>query len=104
MLKTLKSLVGLGPKVDFVELKKQGAQIVDVRTPEEFRSGHIKGSHNIPVNALQRQLSKLKKDKPIITCCRSGVRSASARQILLSHGFTNVHNGGGWQDLQRKLK
>jgi rhodanese-related sulfurtransferase len=104
MLKTLKSLVGLGPKADFAELVKQGAQIIDVRTPEEFKGGHIKGSHNIPVNVLQRHLSKLSKDKPVITCCRSGVRSASALGILKSNGFTEVYNGGGWDDLQRKIQ
>ncbi len=103
MLKTLKALAGLGPKVNFGELVAQGAQIIDVRTPEEFKAGHIKGSVNIPVNALQKQLAKLKKDKPIITCCRSGVRSASAKNILQSNGFEVVHNGGGWTDLQRKL-
>lgn len=104
MLQTLKNMVGMRPKVDYSEMVKRGAQIIDVRTPEEFKSGHIRGSRNIPVNALQSQLSKLRKDKPVITCCRSGVRSASAKQILLTNGFTEVHNGGGWQTLLRKLK
>lgn len=104
MLKTLKSIMGLGTKVDLAELAKQGALILDVRTHEEFKAGHIKGSRNIPVNSLQSQLAKLKKDKPIITCCRSGVRSAAAASILKKNGFTDVFNGGGWQDLQRKLK
>ena len=104
MLKTLKTIMGLGAKVDLAELARQGAQILDVRTHEEFKAGHIRGSHNIPVNSLQNQLAKLKKDKPIITCCRSGVRSAAAARILKTHGFADVFNGGGWQDLQRKLK
>jgi len=49
-------------------------------------------------------LSKLKKDKPIITCCASGMRSASAKSILKSNGFTEVHNGGGWSSLQNKIR
>ena len=44
MIKTLKKLFGMGPKVDFSELMKQGAQIIDVRSPGEFSGGHIKGS------------------------------------------------------------
>jgi rhodanese-related sulfurtransferase len=62
-----------------------------------------KGSINISVDTLSSNLNKLKKDKPIITCCASGMRSASAKSILKSNGFTEVHNGGGWSSLQNKL-
>jgi phage shock protein E len=70
----------------------------------ECASGHIKGSINISVDTLGNNLSKLKKDKPIITCCASGMRSASAKSILKSNGFTEVHNGGGWSSLQNKIR
>jgi rhodanese-related sulfurtransferase len=104
MLETIKNLFGFGgSSVDFAELKKQGAVILDVRTRGEYQSGHIKGSVNIPLNELPSQLSKLKKDKPIITCCASGMRSSSARSILTSNGFNVVHNGGGWTSLNGKL-
>jgi rhodanese-related sulfurtransferase len=82
---------------------QNGAQIVDVRTKEEFQSGHIKGSVNLPLNNLGNQMNKLKKDKPVITCCASGMRSAAARNILKSRGFKEVYNGGGWMSLQNKL-
>ncbi len=91
------------PSVNFKELAVKGAQIIDVRTPGEFNSGHIKGALNIPLDSLSLQLSKLKKDSVVITCCASGMRSASARNTLLSHGFSEVHNGGDWTGLQHKI-
>ncbi|MBI2270161.1 MAG: rhodanese-like domain-containing protein [Bacteroidetes bacterium] len=105
MINTIKQLFGLGPKVDYAGLVKQGAIILDVRSKGEYASGHIKGSVNISVDTLSNNLSKLKdKNKPIITCCASGMRSASAKSILRSNGYLNVHNGGGWSSLQNKLR
>ncbi|MFZ4456958.1 MAG: rhodanese-like domain-containing protein [Bacteroidales bacterium] len=105
MLNAIKQLLGFGPKVDLAELVKQGAIILDVRTKGEFTGGHIKGSINIAVDALSSNLSKLKdKEKPIITCCASGMRSASAKSILKANGYTNVHNGGSWMSLRNKIK
>jgi rhodanese-related sulfurtransferase len=53
---------------------------------------------------LNSNLNKLKKDKPIITCCASGMRSANAKSILKSNGFKEVYNGGGWSTLQNKIR
>lgn len=103
MIQLLKNIFGLGNKVDHKHLLQNGAQIIDVRTEEEFQSGHIKGSVNIPLQVLQNNFSKIKNDKPIITCCASGIRSASAKNILKSKGFSEVHNGGGWTSLQNKI-
>jgi len=103
MLQLLKNLFGLSPKVDFKELLRNGAQLVDVRTKAEYQQGHLKGSVNIPLNILSNQTSKLKKDKPIITCCASGMRSAQGKNILKSNGFNEVYNGGGWMSLQNKI-
>ncbi|AFK01740.1 Rhodanese-like protein [Emticicia oligotrophica DSM 17448] len=104
MLNTIKNLLGFGPKANYADLVKQGAIILDVRTPGEYASGHIKGSINISVDSLARNLSKLKdKNKPIITCCASGMRSASAKNILSSNGYTQVYNGGSWGSLRSKL-
>lgn len=76
---------------------EQGALILDVRSKGEYAGGHVKGSVNIPLNQLEAGIAKLKdKEKPIITCCASGMRSASAKSILRNAGFTNVHNGGSW--------
>jgi len=104
MIQTLKNLFGIGPKVDYAALVKQGAIILDVRSKGEYVGGNIKGSINISVDALNANLSKLKdKNKPIITCCASGMRSAAAKNILKSNGYTQVHNGGSWYSLQNKL-
>lgn len=105
MIDTLKNLLGIGAKVDYKELVKQGALIIDVRSKGEFSGGNIKGSLNIPLDSLNNHLDKLKdKNKPIITCCASGMRSASAKSFLKTKGYSQVHNGGGWFSLQQKLK
>ncbi|MFT5963843.1 MAG: phage shock protein E [Flavobacterium sp.] len=103
MINTLKKLFGFGPKVDYTALVKQGALILDVRSPNEYQQGHIKGSINAPLNELSKHISKLKKETAVITCCASGMRSASAKSVLKSNGFTQVYNGGSWSSLQNKL-
>lgn len=103
MIDTIKQIFGMGPKVDYKEMIENGAIILDVRTKSEYQGGHIKGSVNIPLQNLESNISKLKKDKPVITCCASGMRSASAKSILKSKGFKEVHNGGGWMSLQNKI-
>lgn len=96
MLNGLKKLLGIGPKVDFVQLILDGAIIVDVRSRGEYAGGHVEGSLNIPLDQLDRQVDQLKKKKkPVITCCASGMRSASAKRILESHGI-EAYNGGPW--------
>ncbi len=103
MIDTLKNLFGL-EKTDYAKLYKDGAVILDVRSKREYESGHIKGSINISLDSLQGNLNKLKnKNNTIITCCASGMRSASAKSILKANGFTDVYNGGGWQNLNNKL-
>ena len=104
MIDALKKLLGMGPQTDYTDLLQRGAVIVDVRSRGEYAGGHIKGSLNIPLDQLQGNLSKLKdKNKPVITCCASGKRSASARAILKYNGYSEVYNGGGWASLQNKI-
>ena len=104
MINTLKKLFGFGPGINYSELVRNGATILDVRSKSEYAGGHIKGSINISVDTLRNNLGKLKdKNKPIITCCASGMRSASAKSILTANGYTQVYNGGGWYSLQNKL-
>lgn len=89
--------------VNYQQLVKKGAVIVDVRSPGEFQGGHIKGSINVPLQSIQSSLGKIPKNKTVITCCASGMRSASAKSILKSAGYADVHNGGGWMSLKSKI-
>ncbi len=77
-----------------------GALIVDVRTPQEFAAGNYKGSINIPLSDIEKNLNKFgDKERKIIVYCRTGNRSGHAKKILESNGFTNVLNGGGLSDM-----
>lgn len=70
-------------------------QLIDVRTPGEFKGRNIRQFKNIPLNTLPNQLSKLDKNKETIVICQSGMRSSKACQILKQNGFTNVTNVRG---------
>jgi rhodanese-related sulfurtransferase len=76
-----------------------GAFLVDVRTPEEFAEGNVKESTNIPLDQVAVNLDKFKEKENIVVFCRSGNRSGQAKNILEQNGFTNVTNGGTWQDI-----
>lgn len=102
MLDKLKKLLGLEPAPALNELIAKGAVILDVRTKGEYQSGNVKGSLNIPLDQLSSSMGKLKdKERAIITCCASGMRSGSAKSFLRSHGYKTVHNGGSWRNLQK---
>jgi phage shock protein E len=104
MFAFLKKLLSPAPQPDYKALLQNGAQLIDVRTPGEFASGHIKGAVNLPLDELPRQLAKIKTDRPVIVCCASGMRSGAAKRLLTAQGYAEVHNGGGWTSLQRQLQ
>jgi rhodanese-related sulfurtransferase len=92
-----------GKQVNYSQLLRDGAQIIDVRTIAEFKRGHISGSVNVPLQSLSQSMGKISKNKPVITCCASGMRSATAKTILKSSGFSEVYNGGSWMSLEQKI-
>jgi len=98
------SMIGLSGKSESVqEFMNKGAVIIDVRTVGEFREGHIKNSKNIPLDTIFSKVEEIKKlNKPVIVCCRSGMRSGQANSILKNSGIESM-NGGGWQSLEAKL-
>lgn len=100
MIGFIKKLFG-GQSVNIQELIDNGAKIIDVRTPGEFSSGHVKGAVNIPLDQITSKMKQLKKEETYVMCCRSGMRSGNATRILKSSGFTNVHNGGSWMNLKK---
>jgi phage shock protein E len=101
MIQFIKNLFGFGASVNFGELIANGATVIDVRTVGEFQSGHFKKSINLPLAVLPNSFAQLDKNKPVITCCASGMRSSAAKGMLQSNGFTEVHNGGSWTNLTK---
>jgi len=78
------------------KLLAEGALVIDVRSPEEFRSGKVPGAINLPLSEVRGKISTRVKDKnqPLLVHCLSGGRSAIAKHQLKSLGYTNVLNLG----------
>jgi len=82
---------------ELIDTSGKDLQIVDVRTPEEFKSEHIRSAVNVNVRDpnFAEQISMFKEDMPILAYCRSGARSESAASILASKGFKQVYSMKG---------
>ena len=85
------------------QLQSTGATIIDVRSPAEFRGGHVEGSLNIPLTELGDATLNVGPEAWLIVCCASGTRSAIAKRILRRRGFGNVVNGGSWSNVARGI-
>lgn len=106
MLNLLKSLMGgsagtaISPtryKTEFADARKPHV-LIDVRTPEEFKSGHIPGAINIDVQVLAQRLQDIPHDKAVVLYCRSGNRSSYAAHILQRAGYAEVYDLGSIGD------
>jgi rhodanese-related sulfurtransferase len=89
----------VGP-MDAVRLMNQGALLLDVRSQAEFDSGHILDARHVPQDQVASSAESLRKykDKVVIACCESGMRSGAAARVLQGQGFTKVVNlKGGLQ-------
>jgi rhodanese-related sulfurtransferase len=90
-----------GKKKKIEAMLAQGAVVVDVRTAGEYKSGHAKGSKNMPLQTISNKTKELQKmKKPIIFCCASGMRSGQATSIMKSKGIECM-NGGSWSSVAR---
>ena len=112
LLPNLGSLGGpsLSPTQAVLLINREKAHIVDVRSPDEFASGHLIGAKNIPMERLQEDLGKSISDKkrPLILVCASGMRSQKAQRIAQQLGYENAHSLGGglkiWQEANLPLE
>ncbi len=81
--------------------QKPTAQFIDVRTDAEYADGHATSAAHFPLDALENDLSKLDKNKPVYVICQTGRRSQKAAEILQKAGFQEIYNIGGgtaaWQ-------
>lgn len=96
-----------GDEFDNIVKNNKYILVLDVRTSDEFKSGHIPKSKNIPVNELRSRVSTLSlyKDEEVIIYCASGMRSSSASNILSKNGFNKIYNlSGGIGSYKHKLK
>lgn len=100
MLNWLKQIFG---GTDYSEMIQNGATILDVRSSQEYKSGHVKGSINIPLQSIDNQMDKIKKlPTPVIACCASGMRSGTAVTLLKRQGV-EAHNGGSWTSVNLQM-
>ena len=81
----------------------KGALMVDVRTPEEFASGSVKGAINIPLNEVESRINEFKGKPGVVVFCRSGNRSGQAKEILENNGIKNVINGINTDNMNAEL-
>jgi rhodanese-related sulfurtransferase len=88
-----------GGKAKLKNALEEGAQLIDVRTPQEFKSGSVKGAINIPLDSLSKNLTKVKGNLNVIVFCRSGARSGMAQRILNQNGIQAI-NGGAWTNVK----
>jgi phage shock protein E len=103
ILDFLKKLFGFGNNDALKSVLAQRPFLVDVRTPAEFSTGSVAGAVNIPLDSIPANFSKFKDKKHIVVFCRSGMRSGQAKNILESNGFSNVVNGGTWNQVKQLL-
>lgn len=84
------------------QLRKPNTILLDVRTPAEFASGHLRGAHNLDFRAsnFREQLAQLDKSKTYVLYCASGNRSGQTNTLLLEAGFRKVVDAGAYQDLK----
>ncbi len=86
------------------EYLEKDAVVIDVRTPMEFKEGHVSGSINIPLQVFQARFHEIKEmNKPIVAVCRSGARSGQATGFLKQQGIDAI-NGGPWQNVDAVYK
>lgn len=101
---------GLSPTQAVLLINREKAHVVDVRSADEYASGHLIGSKHVAVENIQSELTKTVPDKkrPVIFVCASGIRSQKAQRLAIQMGYEKAHSLGGglknWQDANLPLE
>ena len=101
---------GLSPTQAVLMINREKANVVDVRSADEFATGHLIGSRHVALDTISTELTKTVPDKkrPLILVCASGMRSQKAQRIAQQLGYENVHSLGGglkiWQEANLPLE
>ena len=87
-------------KIEDDKDKKEECLVIDVRSEEEYKEGHVKFAINMPIDTFADNLSSIEewKDRAVITVCNTGKKSGEAADILVENGFTDVTNAEGVKD------
>lgn len=90
----------VNPAAATLLINREDAQVIDVREADEFAAGHLPEAKNVPLAKLADRISEIErlKDKPVIVCCASGMRSGKACGELRKLGFAKIHNLSGGID------
>jgi phage shock protein E len=75
--------------------QRQPVFLLDVRTPGEYRQGHLDGAHLIPIDQLGKRLAEIPRDRPVLVYCAVGSRSAQVYSYLARRGYPEVYNLDG---------
>lgn len=98
---TLATIRRAAPEAVQLTLDHGNVMVLDVRTPQEYRAGHIVGSLNIPLYDLPARIGEIRSDQPLVVHCQSGVRSAIAASLLSGRGFAKITDLVGGFDAWR---
>lgn len=95
-------LMGHPSREDIARALRAGATVLDIRSDEEYREGHVPGALHIPLGELLKRLPSIPKDQPVVTCNAADAQSGTAAEILEAHGFIAL-DGGAWTSIARAL-
>ncbi|AWI12833.1 MULTISPECIES: rhodanese-like domain-containing protein [Bacillaceae] len=99
-----KRIIKVLTQEEFIEGYRK-AQLIDVREPNEFESGHILGARNIPLTQLKMRMKEIRPDKPVYLYCQGSSRSGRAAQMLYKKGYKQLYQlKGGFKKWTGRIK
>lgn len=99
-----KKIINILTQEEFIEGYRK-AQLIDVREPNEYESGHILGARNIPLTQLKMRMKEIRPDKPVYLYCQGSSRSGRAAQMLYKKGYKQLYQlKGGFKKWTGRIK